>query len=80
MILGLLNRNSDAAIYFVPTQKGVGLPKLSAEGVLTSEDLIGQVGKAEIVKESVQSAISPEVYSFTRTRVKRNLYRIGIEE
>jgi len=64
--------------YFVPTEKGVGLPKFGADGPADSEEL-KKLGKTNGIDESVESAVSPEVYSFTRTRVRRNLYRVPVE-
>jgi Tol biopolymer transport system component len=64
--------------FFVPTQKGLGLPPLGAEGIDVSgglKKLVKGGGNGFLV---VASAMSPEVYAFTRTRVRRNLYRIAI--
>jgi hypothetical protein len=64
--------------YFVPTEKGVGIPKFGADGAADAEEL-KKVGKTSGVDETVESTVSPEVYSFTRTRVRRNLYRVRVE-
>jgi serine/threonine protein kinase/Tol biopolymer transport system component len=64
--------------FFIPTEKGVGLPKLSAEGVGSLEegkDLVNTVA----VPEYVDSMMTPEIYSLSRRRVRRNLYRVGID-
>lgn len=64
--------------FFVPAEKGSGLPRLGAEGI----ELSGESKK--VTKDGgtgylvVESAISPEVYAFTRARVRRNLYRIPV--
>jgi eukaryotic-like serine/threonine-protein kinase len=64
--------------YFLPTEKGVGLPKLGPTGLAGSEDMKKLAG-AERVADTVESATSPELYSFSRTRVRRNLYRVPLE-
>jgi len=73
----LLINLRDAA-FFVPTEKGLGLPPLGAEGIEVSGELkklVKDGGSGWLV---VESAVSPEVYAFTRTRVRRNLYRIAV--
>ncbi len=66
-----------AKTYFVETDKRTGLPRLPPDGVASGEDL-RKVGKVEEVGDAVESALSPQMYSFTRTQVRRNLYRIYI--
>jgi hypothetical protein len=51
---------------------------LDTEGVIRGEE-VRVLGKIGVVGEGLDSAVSPEVYSFTRTRVKRNLYRVPLE-
>jgi Tol biopolymer transport system component len=73
----LLINLRDAA-FFVPTEKGLGLPPLGAEGIEVNGELkklVKDGGSGFLV---VDSAVSPEVYAFTRTRVRRNLYRIAV--
>ncbi len=70
--------NLDREAFFMPPEKGLGLPPLGPEGI----ELSGELQK--VVKDGgsgylvVESAVSPEVYAFTRTRVRRNLYRIAV--
>jgi eukaryotic-like serine/threonine-protein kinase len=64
--------------YFLPTEKGVELPKMGPGGVSTIEEG-NKLVKAGAVQEYVDSAMTPEVYSFSRTRVRRNLYRIEVK-
>jgi hypothetical protein len=53
-----------------------GLPKLPAGGA-RRQDLIN--AKAEIaIPESVQSAVSPSLYAYTRQATGRNLHRIQL--
>jgi eukaryotic-like serine/threonine-protein kinase len=64
--------------FFAPTEKGSGLPPLGAEGIEVSgksKKLVKGGGSGFLV---VDSAVSPEVYAFTRSRVRRNLYRIAV--
>ncbi len=74
----LLINLRDAA-FFVPTEKGLGLPPLRAEGIEVSGELKKLVKNGGSGWLVVESAVSPEVYAFTRTRVRRNLYRIAVE-
>jgi len=54
----------------------VGLPKLPAGGA-SKQDFINV--KADIaIPRSVQSAVSPSLYAYTRVTTRRNLYRIQI--
>ena len=62
--------------YALPVIQDVGLPKLPAGGA-RNEDFINQ--KTDIaIPQSVQSAVSPSVYAYTRETTRRNLYRIQI--
>jgi Tol biopolymer transport system component/predicted Ser/Thr protein kinase len=63
--------------FFLATEKGVGLPKM-ADGVGSAEDAKA-LAKSDGVAEFVESAMTPEEYSFTRVRVRRNLYRVDVE-
>jgi eukaryotic-like serine/threonine-protein kinase len=74
-----LFEGKSAGSYLLSTQKGLGVPKLAPEGVLNGEELKAQVGKIEPIREAVDSIIAPDLYSFTRWHVRRNLYRIGID-
>ena len=56
--------------------QGVGLPKLPAGGA-RSQDFIN--AKTNIaITQTVQSAVSPSVYAYTRENTRRNLYRIPL--
>jgi hypothetical protein len=62
--------------YALPVIHDVGLPKLPAGGA-SSQDFIN--AKTNIaIPRSVQSAISPSVYAYTRETTRRNLYRIQL--
>jgi len=64
--------------FFMPMEKGSEFPPLGAQGIEMSGDL------QKVVKEGgsgylvVESAVTPDVYAFARTRVRRNLYRIAV--
>jgi eukaryotic-like serine/threonine-protein kinase len=60
----------------LPVMHDVGLPKLPAGGA-RREDFIN--AKTDIaIPRSVQSAVSPSVYAYTRETTRRNLYRIQL--
>jgi Tol biopolymer transport system component len=61
--------------YALPVMQDVGLPKLPPGG--RRQDFINV--KTDIaIPRSVQSAISPSVYAYTRETTRRNLYRIQL--
>ncbi len=64
--------------FFLATDKGVGLPKMAEDGVGNLGEAKA-LAKADGVAEFVESAVTPEEYSFTRVRVRRNLYRVGVD-
>jgi eukaryotic-like serine/threonine-protein kinase len=67
----------DQPTYFLPVDKN-GLPKVKAEGLVSQDELKG-MDKIEKVKEIVESAMTPEVYAYSRKTVRRNLYRVPLE-
>jgi eukaryotic-like serine/threonine-protein kinase len=73
-----LYESRNGLAFFVPTEKGLGLPSLGPEGIEGSGGL-SKLVKTEGLDLVVESAVSPEVYAFKRTRVRRNLYRIAVE-
>jgi eukaryotic-like serine/threonine-protein kinase len=62
--------------YALPVIHDVGLPKLPAGGA-RSQDFIN-VKTNIAIPQSVQSAVSPSVYAYTRETTRRNLYRIPL--
>jgi Tol biopolymer transport system component len=62
--------------YAVPVMHDVGLPKLPAGGVRKSDFINAKTVIA--VPQTVQSAVSPSVYAYTRETTRRNLYRIQL--
>ncbi len=63
--------------YFLATDNGRGTPKLPAGGVSSGQEL-RVLNSVKMVPEDVESAISPDFYSYSRISIRRNLYRIPI--
>ncbi len=63
--------------YFLPVTEGTGVPKLSEGGMKLSKNMKAS-GKIKLVEAPVDSAISAEIYSYTKVNVRRNLYRIPV--
>ncbi|HLZ93262.1 MAG TPA: protein kinase [Candidatus Acidoferrum sp.] len=70
-------RFQDTNTYFIATDNSRGLPKLPAAGVLSAQEL-QTLNKVKAVSVQVESAMGPDSYSYTRTSIRRNLYRIPI--
>jgi eukaryotic-like serine/threonine-protein kinase len=62
--------------YALPVIHDVGLPKLPAGGA-RRQDFINVKTNITLL-QSVQSAVSPSVYAYTREATRRNLYRIPL--
>jgi serine/threonine protein kinase len=62
--------------YALPVIRDVGLPKLPTGGA-RKEDFIN-AKTAITIPGTVQSAVSPSVYAYTREATRRNLYRIQL--
>ncbi len=62
--------------YAVPVIHDVGLPKLPPGGA-RSQDFIN-VKTSIAIPQTVQSAVCPSVYAYTRKATRRNLYRIPL--
>jgi hypothetical protein len=63
--------------YPLPVLPDTGLPKLPPAGISRIEDLA--IAKAAPpIPETVDSALSPSVYAYTRQNTRRNLYRIPL--
>jgi hypothetical protein len=60
------------------TENGRGVPKLPAGGVSSGQELRA-LGKVKVVPIQAESAMTPDLYSYTRTSIRRNLYRIPIQ-
>ena len=62
--------------YALPVIHDVGLPKLPAGGASRHDFINAKTAIA--IPQSVQSAVSPSLYAYTRETTRRNLYRIQI--
>jgi len=62
----------------LPVRRNSGLPDLPKEGVRTPEDVIGIAGRV-VLEQSVNSAVGPEKYVYSKTNVRRNIYRVWVE-
>jgi Tol biopolymer transport system component len=63
--------------YRLPVLHDTGLPKLPPAGIARIEDLATAKAAAPI-PETVESALSPSVYAYSRQNTRRNLYRIPL--
>jgi Tol biopolymer transport system component len=63
--------------HLFPVRSEVGLPKLPPEGLGKPEDL-KESSKSTVLPQLVDSMLGPEKYSYTRSNVRRNIYRIPI--
>lgn len=61
--------------YFLPLRGTSGLPDLPADGVRSASDLKSNK-KMKVVPHVVGSAAGPDLYSFTQSNVRRNIYRV----
>jgi hypothetical protein len=57
--------------------KNGDFPKIPKQGLSNSAELAGVTG-VTTAPYSVESAISPDLYSYTKTTYRRNLYRIPL--
>ena len=70
--------NPDVKAELLPVRKDSGLPDLPKEGVTQPEYTKGIAGRVVLV-QGVNSAVGPEKYAFTKTNVRRNIYRVWVE-
>jgi Tol biopolymer transport system component/predicted Ser/Thr protein kinase len=66
-----------ATTYFLTMGKQGEMPKLPEGGAAKGNEMAAIPG-VKIAPDWVESAVSPEVYSFTRSNNRRNLYRIPL--
>jgi hypothetical protein len=67
----------DPNTYFVATENGRPVPKFPTGGVAGGQELRA-LEHVTVVPAIVESAMSPDVYSYSRASIRRNLYRIPI--
>jgi eukaryotic-like serine/threonine-protein kinase len=74
LFLSFLNEDKS---YFIAMGKNADFPKIPEQGLSKSAELTKVAG---VTSEpySVESAISPDLYSYTKTTYRRNLYRIPL--
>ena len=70
--------NENVKTELLPVRGDTGLPDLPKEGITNSEDTKGIAGRVALAP-AVNSAISAGKYAFTRTNVRRNIYRVWVE-
>jgi hypothetical protein len=68
------DRNS----YFLAPEPGRAAPRLPPGGVVDGQELRA-LNKVKAIAAEVESAMTPDFYSYARTTVRRNLYRIPIQ-
>jgi serine/threonine protein kinase/Tol biopolymer transport system component len=68
----------DPASFQVPVDQATGLPRVPAGGIVQSA-FLKDPKNATTLPVRVDSALSREVYAFTRENTRRNLYRIPLE-
>src|SRR5579862_4777012 len=64
--------------YTLPVLPDTGLPKLPPAGIARIEDLAAAKA-APPIPETVESALSPSIYAYSRQNTRRNLYRIPLQ-
>jgi hypothetical protein len=67
----------DTNSYFLTPETGRAVPKLPPGGVLDGKELQA-LNEVKATAAEVESAMTPDFYSYTRTSIRRNLYRIPI--
>jgi eukaryotic-like serine/threonine-protein kinase len=70
--------NEDVETDLLPVRRDTGLPDLPKDGISKPEDTKGIAGTVVLPPE-VNSSVSPEKYAFTKTSVRRNIYRVWAE-
>jgi eukaryotic-like serine/threonine-protein kinase len=70
--------NESVETDLLPVRTGTGLPDLPKNGIRQPEDIISIAGRVPL-RPGVNSALSPEKYAFTKTNVRRNIYRVWLE-
>jgi hypothetical protein len=63
--------------YPLPVLRETGLPQLPLAGITQAEDF-ANAKAAALIPQTVNSAVSPFCYAYTRQNIRRNLYRIPL--
>jgi len=64
------------SVYLVPVQTN-GLPKLPPHGITSKDDLMN--AHFTVIPHSVESAVSPSLYTYTVQNTRRNLFRVPLQ-
>ena len=67
----------DPSTYVLSTAPNSQLPELPPTGIHGPKDVADMKG-AVMIREYVESALSPSSYAFARTTTRRNLYRVPL--
>src|SRR5579872_1190475 len=78
MAEGWMNGSASGRAYVLPTQPGSVLPKLPPGGFKSEAEIAAVPGVRVIDAADIGPGPSPEIYSFSREVVQRNLYRIPL--
>ncbi len=70
--------NENVETDLLPVRRDTGLPDLPKDGISKPEDTKGTAGRVLLAPE-VNSSVSTEKYAFTKTSVRRNIYRVWVE-
>jgi Tol biopolymer transport system component/predicted Ser/Thr protein kinase len=67
----------ERSTFFLTVRKETGLPDLPPEGLAGPEELRTKA-KNSFSGQTVSSMVSPNKYSFTKTTIRRNIYRVPV--
>ncbi len=67
----------DGKTYLIAVKKETGLPELPKDGAGGAQDLTAS-DRARVLPEGANSVLGPEKYLYTKTNVRRNIYRVPI--
>jgi len=70
--------NENVETDLLPLRRDTGLPDIPKDGISKPEDIKGIAGRVALAPD-LNSAISPEKYAFTKTNIRRNIYRVWLE-
>lgn len=69
--------SSDTNTYMMPVLPARGLPTLPPSGIAAGNDLKNDK-RVVVISQRLESAVSPNLYSYTRETTRRNIYRIPL--
>jgi len=68
----------EGAKYLLDVKAGTGLPELPKDGFRTAGEL-KTASKGRVMPEGTDSLVGPEKYAYTKTTVRRNIFRVPLE-